>query len=127
MFNTQRKETSNFMPNEEIIIKVKVKFSQNISHPVFGITIKDSQSNNIFFTNTHLLRINTGEFKKGDEKIIEYFLTEYFEEGKYYLSPAIAAKNLSKFYDWRENYYHFSVKNTKQHSNQYNTVRINIY
>ena len=99
-----------FFEGEKMLIKIYVKFVKNVINPVIGITIKDRYFKDIFITNTLWKGIKTGNFSKGD--LIETHLNfeETFPEGEYFISPAVASENLKIFFDWRDNFAHFTVQ-----------------
>lgn len=113
LVNENGRKISTLTTEDKISIRVKVKFYKNISNPVFGIIIRNSEFQDIFSIHTRQLEIETGDFKKGEIRSIEYNLLNNFSEGKYYISPAIASYELNNFYDWRNNIVGFFVKNKK--------------
>ena len=57
---------------EEVIIKMKVKFNEDIENPIFAMSIKDFKGLEFAGTNTDEQKIYTGEYKKGDEVVVEF-------------------------------------------------------
>ncbi|KKR83709.1 MAG: ABC transporter related protein [Candidatus Daviesbacteria bacterium GW2011_GWA1_41_61] len=100
----------NLFAEEIIRISFKVKFLEDATDPIFGIVIKTSDDKVAMTSNTHLLGIKTGNFKKGTEKIVSWEFKNYWDNGRYSISPAVAYKNGLNFYTWRENSAFFSVK-----------------
>lgn len=104
---------NSFYEDEEMSLRLKLKFNKKISNPVFGITIKDQDFKDIFTTNTLWKGIKTGEFKKGKRLKIEFTFKENFPVGKYKISPAVASSNLKQFFDWRDNLVQFNIERKK--------------
>ena len=53
--------------DKEVILKSKIKFNKKVKNPIFTLTVKDFQGNDICGTNTLIEKIYTGEFEKNDE------------------------------------------------------------
>lgn len=103
------KKTGVIYEGEAMAIVVRVKFNQKIDDPVFGITIKNGEGENIFQTNTIWKNLKTGSYNQGSLKKVEYQFEESFPEGRYFVSPAVAESELKKYYDWREAFLVFDV------------------
>ena len=71
---------------DEVILKSKVKFNEDVKNPIFTMTIKDFHGNDIVGTNTEFEKIETGEFKKGDIAICEFKQKLPLAPGKYAVS-----------------------------------------
>ena len=72
--------------DKEIILKSKIEFYDNIKSPIFTMTVKDFQGNDICGTNTLIEKIDTGEYKKGDKVEVEFKQKLPLTPGKYTLS-----------------------------------------
>ena len=57
---------------EEVVIKMKVRFNEEIENPIFAMSVKDFKGLELAGTNTDEQKIYTGEYKKGDEVIVEF-------------------------------------------------------
>lgn len=86
MFDINGNYINAFDNDEEIILKSKIKFNDNIKSPIFTMTLKDFHGNDIAGTNTDIEKISTGEFKKGDIAICEFKVKFPVCPGKYTLS-----------------------------------------
>lgn len=86
MFDINGNYINAFDNDEEIILKSKIKFNENIKSPIFTMTLKDFHGNDIAGTNTDIEKISTGEFKKGDIAICEFKVKFPVCPGKYTLS-----------------------------------------
>lgn len=72
--------------DKEIVLKSKIRFNKKINDPIFTVTVKDFQGNDICGTNTLIEKIYTGEFKKDEEVIVEFKQKLPIAPGKYTLS-----------------------------------------
>lgn len=72
--------------DKEVILKSKIKFNKKVKNPIFTLTVKDFQGNDICGTNTLIEKIYTGEFEKNDEVIVEFKQKIPIAPGKYTLS-----------------------------------------
>ena len=71
---------------EEVILKSKTIFNEDVENPIFTMTVKDFHGNDICGTNTVDEKISTGKFKKGDTVITEFKQRLGITPGKYTLS-----------------------------------------
>lgn len=80
-------EYTTYIDNEkEIIFKSKTIFNEDVDNPIFTMTVKDFQGNDICGTNTVYEKIDTGKCKKGDIVITEFKQRINITPGKYTLS-----------------------------------------
>ena len=86
IFNKEGRPETLVNNNEDIIIKLKVLFNENIEDPIISITIKDFNGKEICGTNTEFLGIETGKFEKGQSYIFEFKQKTFLAPGKYTLS-----------------------------------------
>lgn len=77
----------NILDNGDIVtLKSKVKFNKDVKDPIFTMTVKDFNGNDIAGTNSEIEKILTGEFKKGDIVVAEFVQRLPIAPGKYTLS-----------------------------------------
>lgn len=100
--------------DESVIIKMRVKFYEDIKEPIFGITVKNPRGDKIFVTNTLWKEIKTGNFGRGDEVEVIFKVENSFANGEYSVSPAVAHSNAIEFYDWRDDSAKFLIKKLRQ-------------
>ena len=86
IFNQNGEFVSMIENDKEITLKSKVIFKENVSNPIFTMTLKDFKGLEISGTNTNIERIYTGEFLKGETAIIEFKQTFPVAPAKYTLS-----------------------------------------
>ncbi len=72
--------------NEDVCIKLKVHFNENIECPTMSITVKDFHGKEICGTNTDFLGIDTGKCEKGKSYVFEFKQKLLLAPGKYTLS-----------------------------------------
>ena len=86
MFNNKGEPTRIIDSEEEIIVKLKAIFNQDVECPTFSMTIKDFNGKEICGTNTNFLNCYTGKCKKGEKYICEFRQKFQLAPGKYTLS-----------------------------------------
>ena len=86
IFNNKGEPTSIIDSQEEIVVKLKAKFNEDIECPTFSMTIKDFNGKEICGTNTNFLNYYTGNCKKGNTYICEFKQKFQLAPGKYTLS-----------------------------------------
>ena len=86
MFNNKGEPTSIIDSQEEINVKLKAVFNQDVECPTFSMTIKDFHGKEICGTNTSFLNYYTGKCKKGKKYICEFKQKFQLAPGKYTLS-----------------------------------------
>lgn len=72
--------------NDEYVIKMKVKFNEDIEEPIFALSIKDIKGLELAGTNTKVYKTKTGNFKKGDEVVVEFKQSIPLNPDRYTLS-----------------------------------------
>ena len=86
MFNNKGEPTTIINSEEEITVKLKAIFNQDVECPTFSMTIKDFNGKEICGTNTNFLDYYTGKCKKGEKYICEFRQKFQLAPGKYTLS-----------------------------------------
>ncbi len=71
---------------EDFLIRMKVKFKEDVKQPIFAFTIKDIKGLEITGTNTMFKNITTGDYKISDEVIVEFKQKLNLQTGRYALS-----------------------------------------
>ncbi len=90
-----------FAEAKNLLVKVEYTFFDEAIDPIFGITMRNQEGQQIFVTNTLWKDIKTGKFEKGKKRIVTFKLPNVFETGYYTFSPAVAYSGGTRFYDWR--------------------------
>ena len=71
---------------EEYVIKMKVKFNEEIDEPIFALSVKDFKGLELAGVNTNAYKKQTGLYKKGDIAIVEFKQTLPLAPERYTLS-----------------------------------------
>ncbi len=66
--------------------KMKVRFHQNVKHPIFAFTIKDRKGNELTGTNTMVEKVDTGYCGHGESRTVEFTQAMDLNGGEYLLS-----------------------------------------
>lgn len=94
MFDLKGRPINAFDNDELIILKSKIKFNEDVSYPIFTMTLKDFHGTTYTGTNTDVERVLTGKYKKGDIVIVEFKQKIPITAGKYTLSFSCTKYNL---------------------------------
>lgn len=86
MFNSKGELDTIINNDEEISIKLKVKFNKDINCPIFTFTIKNFNGKEICGTNTNIMKVYTGKCEAGKKYLCEFFQKLNLAPGKYTLS-----------------------------------------
>lgn len=78
--------TNTIQKMEEFVIRMKVRFHEDIYDPIYAYTIKDKKGNELTGTNTLYESISTGEQKKGSVQMITFRQKMNLQGGEYLLS-----------------------------------------
>lgn len=80
-------EVLNIVENDKpVVLKSKIIFKEDVSDPIFTMTVKDFKGIEMCGTNTIIERIVTGKFKKGDTVVVEFKQILAIHPNKYTLS-----------------------------------------
>lgn len=72
--------------DKEVVLKSKIWFKEDVSDPIFTMTIKDFQGLEVCGTNTLIEKIATGKYKKDDVVEVQFRQRINIAPGKYTLS-----------------------------------------
>ena len=86
IFNSKGEFETIVNNEEEVSIKLKAKFFNDVECPTFSMTIKDFTGKEICGTNTNFQKIYTGKCQKGHEYMCEFKQKLRLTPGKYTLS-----------------------------------------
>lgn len=93
IFNSKEEFETMIDNNEEVSIRLKVRFYNDVECPTFSMTIKDFIGKEICGTNTNIQKIYTGKCEKGKEYICEFKQKMKLSPGKYTLSLSCSKYN----------------------------------
>lgn len=86
IFNSKDEFESVVNNEEEISIRLKARFNNDVECPTFSMTIKDFMGKEICGTNTNIQKFYTGKCQKGKEYMCEFKQKMQLAPGKYTLS-----------------------------------------
>ncbi|MCI8640278.1 MAG: ABC transporter ATP-binding protein [Clostridia bacterium] len=72
ILNNKNKVVKVFENDEEVTIKLKIKFNEDIKEPIFAVSVKDFKGLELLGTNTMIENKETGTFKKDEEVEVEF-------------------------------------------------------
>ncbi|MCI8276771.1 MAG: ABC transporter ATP-binding protein [Clostridia bacterium] len=94
MFDIKGNSINAFDNGEEVILKSKIRFNEDVKDPIFTMTLKDFSGNDIAGTNTDIEKVMTGNYKKGDITVVTFKQKIPVSCGKYTLSFSCTKYNL---------------------------------
>ena len=86
IFNSKNEFEPIINNDEEISIRLKVKFNNDVECPTFSMTIKDFIGKEMCGTNTNIQKLYTGKCQKGKHYMCEFKQKIQLAPGKYTLS-----------------------------------------
>ena len=86
IFNKEGKYLNAIDNEEEIVLKSKIKFHEEVDNPIFTMTIKNFNGIEIAGTNSMIEKIYPGKFQKGDIVTVEFIQKLPIAPGPYTLS-----------------------------------------
>jgi len=102
MLTIAEKKARAFRVGETALIRCKVDIHTAIENPTIGLLIRDRLGNNVFGTNTHHLKIKSGQWKSGEQLIADFKLRLDLGPANYSLSIAVHTfdTHLEENCDW---------------------------
>jgi lipopolysaccharide transport system ATP-binding protein len=89
MRNSKGEHIEVFQRGESASIHLEAVFHEDLDNPTVGVMIRDRVGYDVFGTNTHLLNIDTGSFKRGQKATFKFDFNMDLGLGEYTVSPAI--------------------------------------
>jgi teichoic acid transport system ATP-binding protein len=86
IFDENNRPVQTLVHNRNCSIRMKVKFNDKLTNPIFAYTIKDLKGFEITGTNTLYRHIYTGNFKAGDLVLVQFDQVINIHSGAYSLS-----------------------------------------
>jgi lipopolysaccharide transport system ATP-binding protein len=111
ILNQRGEEVSAVVSGQEVGIRLKVFFLDDVTNPTIGILIKDRLGYEIFGTNTFMQGLELGAFRAGETLTIEFKLALNIGAGQYTLTAAAHTLDVHLYecYDWVDKILLFSV------------------
>ena len=104
LVDNKGKITNNIQKGTDFIIRMKVKFHQDIQEPIFAFTIKDLQGTDVTGTNTMYEKIAFGTVRAGEIKEVSFEQTMNLQGRNYLLSLGCVGYRESDFYVYHRLY-----------------------
>lgn len=86
IFDLNDNITSTINNDDEYVIKMKVKFNEKISNPIFAFGLKDVRGMDLCGMNTDIQKIVTGSYNKDDVVVVSFKQTIPLTPKKYVIS-----------------------------------------
>ena len=86
VFNLENNIQTVINNNDKYVIKMKVKFNEDIEEPIFALSIKDIRGLELAGANTKAYKEKTGNYKKGEIAVVEFKQEIPLNPDKYTLS-----------------------------------------
>ena len=98
---------------EPVRLQVEIRLHADLPELVFGYMIKDRLGQPVFGTNTHHLKVELAQLKKGDLVKLVFSFPANIGLGSYSVSTAlhVADTHLATNYEWRDQALMFNVVN----------------
>ncbi|MBQ0058778.1 MAG: ABC transporter ATP-binding protein, partial [Lachnospiraceae bacterium] len=91
------KVNSGIIKGSDFTIKMKVRFNEAMTDPLFCYTIKDPQGTEVCGTNTMLEQIDTGDMEAGSEHVVEFRQRMNLQGRTYLLSLGVVGFAHNRF------------------------------
>ena len=89
-YETGGERTAEIAQGDPLEICVSVQFNEELTDPVFALTLRNEVGHTIFATSTQWTDVHTGRFEAGDTAIVRTRLDAWFAPSRYSVSPSIA-------------------------------------
>lgn len=101
--------SKNLKDDQEIKISLSAKAEVTIERPIFGFLIKNASFTNILGSNSQIMRQVIEKIEAGQTIKVEWIVPNVFNDGRYFIDPAIVYKGGSQVADWWEEAVEFAV------------------
>jgi len=95
--------------DNEVKITCVAKASGNSEDPVFGYLIRDGAGNDLFGSNTKLMKRTIGTVSNGDKITVEWTIPNVFNDGTFYITLAVSHNDGVTQHDWWDDALNFTV------------------
>ncbi|MDD6328365.1 MAG: Wzt carbohydrate-binding domain-containing protein, partial [Lachnospiraceae bacterium] len=86
ILDEKKRITNNIQKNTQFHIRMKVQFHRDVKDPIMAFTIKDLQGTEMTGTNTMYEKVDLGNIKMGEVKIVEFTQNMNLQGRNYLLS-----------------------------------------
>ena len=89
-YETGGERIAEIAQGEPLEICVSVQFNEEITDPVFAVTLRNEVGHTVFATSTQWTDAHTGRFEAGETVTVRTRLDAWFAPSRYSLSPSVA-------------------------------------
>ena len=109
--NEQGEKITAVVSGQRAVIYVKVFFLGEVDNPTIGFLVKDRLGNEIFGTNTYMLKKSPGACHAGESLEVRFSFPLNFGSGEYTLTAAAHTLDyhIYECYDWADKIFSFTV------------------
>lgn len=97
-----------FAPNEELLICYSITPKRQLDNPTIGLVLQDASGRAIFATNTLDSKELTGRLEANKKVELTFKLNNVFNDGRYYISGAIASSDRKDLFYRFQNAHNFN-------------------
>lgn len=88
---------------DTITVSMECSAHKDVEEPIFGLTIHNPVGMKVYESNTKWKHVDTGTMKAGSTHRVTWTIDNVFTNGEHLISPAIATRDATDFYDnWDE-------------------------
>lgn len=88
--------------NKFVTLNATIKAHKDIEGPIVGFLLKSSTNVHLIGTNSMIMKQPLPDMKSGDSLAIQWQIPNIFNDGVYYIDPAIVYKGGTQVADWWE-------------------------
>jgi teichoic acid transport system ATP-binding protein len=114
LYNETGEKTTKIKTGEKTVILVEIVFNNEVTNPIFGMMVTRHDGFYVYGTNTRAMHMKFNTFKKGEKVKTKFTQYMRLNEGIYYISPAVAYTDGTRFCDWQDEALTFSVTKDKE-------------
>jgi ABC-type polysaccharide/polyol phosphate transport system ATPase subunit len=112
-YENDGQEKSMLTNGNQLKIRVTYEVKRDLEDLIFGIIIRDHLHRDLFVTNTLVENVITGGVTPG-RWLVSFEMPNFFSAGKYSVSPAVCDKTQRIFYDWKDDFAFFHVRDPRR-------------
>ncbi len=94
------KKVKTKLADNDLIVTVEYQFNDDISEPIFGLSIINPVGLMIFESNTKWHHTKTGDYARGSSCEVIWEIPNSFTNGHNFITPTVANTDATEFYDW---------------------------
>lgn len=111
---TKVKAPSSIKDSQDLVFEVEIQASMDIEKVNVGFLIKNAAKVELLGTNIEILDMNHINLKKNEKAVLKWTVPNVFNDGIYYIDPAIVYNGNTQVADWWENAASFRSKKVQK-------------